>query len=212
MGLHAPEQGFLPAPLFFEHASYPNGWIIVFVLFLVNLLFVYYNACTVLLFDDRYFGVVKRVVEAARSRILISQFKIDSVGISGNSCVNQLLVTLVKKAEAGVNVKLLLDCILPLRGRSANNAFVALWLKKHRIDVRFLPQNRCQHAKFLTVDGGHLIVGSHNWTVNSLKRNSECSVYLTDVLSVSVAEAEGSRLFDAGKEFGPGPSGSRGRA
>lgn len=177
--------------------------VVRFYFSLVKPLFLYYDVCMLLLADNLYFGVVRKVVEAARSRVFVSQFKVDSSGISGNSLVHQLLLTLVKKADEGVSVEVLLDCILPLRGRSANNAFVALWLKKRHVDVRYLPRNRCQHAKTLIVDGSHLVVGSHNWTVNSLTRNSECSLYLTDLAAIASAEADYRHLFDTAIEFKP---------
>lgn len=150
-----------------------------------------------LLFDEAYAGVVGRVLERARSRIQVSQFKIDSFGISGRSAVNQLLVTLVRSAEKGIKVQVLLDCILPLKGRSANNVFVAQWLARRGVEVRSLRRNVCQHSKVVLVDGEHGIVGSHNWTVNSLSRNSECSVYFTDVGVVRDAETVFSRLFSS---------------
>ena len=131
--------------------------------------------------DQRYFSMVKKLMDGAAREINISQFKIDSCGIGGKSLVNQLLVTIASKAESGVKVKVLLDCLLPLKGRSANNAFVALWLKRRNVDVRYMAGNRCQHSKIVEVDGEHVVIGSHNWTVNSLSRNSEVSVYLTDI-------------------------------
>lgn len=138
--------------------------------------------------DERYFNLVKRLIDGATREILVSQFKIDSCGISGKSLVSQLLMTLTSKAEKGVKVKILLDCILPLKGRSANNAFIALWLKKRNVDVRYLAHNRCQHSKMLAVDGEHVVIGSHNWTVNSLTRNSEISLYLTDIETIRQAK------------------------
>jgi phosphatidylserine/phosphatidylglycerophosphate/cardiolipin synthase-like enzyme len=130
--------------------------------------------------DQGYFNLVKRLIDGAAKEILVSQFKIDSCGIVGKGLVNQLLVALTSKAEGGVKVNVLLDCLLPLKGRSANNVFVALWMKKRKVNVRYLVGNRCQHSKILEVDGEHVVIGSHNWTVNSLTRNSEMSVYLTD--------------------------------
>jgi len=130
--------------------------------------------------DKGYFNLAKKLIDGARKEILISQFKIDSCGVAGKSLVNQLLVTHTSKAEKGIKVKVLLDCILPLRGRSANNAFIAAWLRKRKVEVKYLARNRCQHSKILEVDGEHVVIGSHNWTVNSLSRNSEISIYLTD--------------------------------
>lgn len=160
-----------------------------------------YTIGGMLLFDESYAGVVKRLLERARDRVLISQFRIDSSGVTGKGVVNQLLGVLVKRAEDGVKVGVLLDCILPLRGRSANNTFVALWLKKRHVEVKYLDRSRCQHAKVLVVDGEHAVIGSHNWTMNSLLRNSECSIYTTDVATVNDVEVELNRVFSGAREF-----------
>ncbi len=48
-----------------------------------------------------------------------------------------LLGALVIKRNEGVPVDVLLNCIEPLRGCSANNASVAWWLQEHNISVRF---------------------------------------------------------------------------
>ena len=160
-----------------------------------------YNAGMMILVDQAYLRLVQKVCEQAKSSILVCQFKIDSAGISGSGAVHQLLVTLVNRAVAGVKVRVLLDCILPLRGRSANNAFVALWMKKRNIDVRYLEHNRCQHAKVLAVDGVHTVVGSHNWTRNSLGRNAEASMYLTDSLVAKQFEDIYGRLFELARPY-----------
>ena len=155
-----------------------------------------------LILNDKYVGIAKRVIGGAQSKIDVCQFKIDSAGISGNGAVSQLLMTLVSKAEEGVRVRLLLDCILPLRGRSANNRFVALWLKKRGVHVKYLPRNRCQHAKALLVDGKHVILGSHNWTANSLLRNEEWSLYFTSHDVISEVESQFDRDYAAAFEYG----------
>lgn len=177
---------------------------------LVKRYFMYYDMAAVLVLNEKYAGMVKRLIERAKGKIDICQFKIDSAGVAGNGVINQILVTLVKKAEEGVQVRCLLDCILPLRGRSANNTFVALWLKKRGVKVRYLPMNRCQHAKAVVVDGAHALVGSHNWTVNSLMRNEEWSIYFTDCGMIGEIEGEFERVFGAAFEYGANQVGRRG--
>lgn len=152
--------------------------------------------------DNGYFNLVQKLLDGAVREILVSQFKIDSCGIAGKSLVNQLLVTLTSKAQSGVKVRVLLDCILPLKGRAANNAFVASWLKKRNVEVKYMARNRCQHAKIVQVDGAHVVLGSHNWTVNSLTRNCEVSVYLTDDESVNQVRCDYESDFNAGIPFG----------
>jgi len=154
-----------------------------------------------LLEDDHYAGVAKKVIGFARRYVRVSQFKIDSAGIKGSGVVAGLLGALVKKRNEGVSVDVLLNCIEPLRGCSANNASVAWWLQEHNISVRFLPRNRCQHSKVLLVDGEHGVVGSHNWGTNSLLRNRECSLYFTSAAVVSRLEQSFCRSFDEARPF-----------
>jgi phosphatidylserine/phosphatidylglycerophosphate/cardiolipin synthase-like enzyme len=53
-------------------------------------------------------------------------------------------------------------------------------MRKCNIDVRYLPDRRTAHAKLLIVDEAHLILGSHNWSLQSLTNNFEVSIYLQD--------------------------------
>jgi len=133
----------------------------------------------VLLINNRYAGMLQKVISLAKRQIYVTQFKIDHIGVRGNGIVADVLNLLAKKSKEGVKVKVLLDCILPLRGRAANNAKVAQWMIARGIEVKYLDRNRCQHSKVVIVDSEHLLLGSHNWSQNSLLRNEEMSIYLT---------------------------------
>ena len=155
-----------------------------------------------ILLNERYASKLKRVIDLSTRRLYISQFKIDVAGVRGKGIVSELLNLIAKKSAEGVDVRVILDCILPLRGRAANNAGVAIWLMARGIGVRYLPRNRCQHSKVVVADGYHLIIGSHNWSRNSLTRNDECSIYLYDAKLAGEMEANFLNTYDGACEFG----------
>jgi len=141
------------------------------------------------------------LVDAAVQSVHVAMFKIDLVGVRGSGVVAQLLDGLRRAAGRGVETKVLMDCILPLRGRAANNAGVGRWLQGKGIPVRYLSRNRCEHAKLVLVDEKHFVFGSHNWTTNSLTRNFEVSCYLTDSEIVEGIEKVFREQFDRAVDF-----------
>ena len=154
-----------------------------------------------LLLDEKYRAMLAHVVANASQRVYVVTFRIDSHGVSGKGHVSDLLRVLARKKAEGVDVKVLLDYIAPLRGRAINNAVVARWLCGLGIEVKHLPRNRCIHAKFVCVDGKELFLGSHNWTLNSLSRNFELSICVNDPQIVRSAENVFLSLFQSALSF-----------
>jgi len=88
---------------------------------------------------------------------------------------------------AGVRVRVLLNITGRRSGLSRLNENTGRTLKAHGIDIGYLPDNRCQHAKMLIIDRSMGIIGSHNWSPKSMTENFEVSVaiyhpgYLKDI-------------------------------
>ena len=59
----------------------------------------------------------------------------------------------------------------------------------------------CQHAKIIEIDGKHVVIGSHNWTLNSFTRNSEVSVYLTDAETITMVKSNYEADYGSALEY-----------
>lgn len=53
-------------------------------------------------------------------------------------------------------------------------------LKNSGVDVRYLKNNRCCHAKIVVIDRVICFVGSHNLSVRSCHNNFELSVFISE--------------------------------
>ena len=91
-----------------------------------------------------------------------------------------LLQRLIAAHERGLDVQVILDRDAEqdvYHSRLINlPAYQALSAK--RVPVRYDRVARLTHSKGLLVDGRHLVMGSHNWTLSAFSRYDETSVYL----------------------------------
>lgn len=91
-----------------------------------------------------------------------------------------LLQQLIAAHERGVDVQVILD--RDAEGDVYNSRLINLpayqALKAKQVPVRYDTVARLTHSKGLLVDGRHLVMGSHNWTLSAFTRYDETSVYL----------------------------------
>jgi phosphatidylserine/phosphatidylglycerophosphate/cardiolipin synthase-like enzyme len=87
------------------------------------------------------------------------------------------------------------------KGVAKTNAAVANAFRAAGVDVRYLPNGRCSHAKILIVDGIQMIVGSHNWSVQSFTRNFELSIMTDDNTLIRQAMDIYRGIFTRGKRW-----------
>lgn len=91
-----------------------------------------------------------------------------------------LLQQLIAAHERGVDVQVILD--RDAEGDVYNSRIINLpayqALKAKQVPVRYDTVARLTHSKGLLVDGRHLVMGSHNWTLSAFTRYDETSVYL----------------------------------
>ncbi|MDJ0765306.1 MAG: phospholipase D-like domain-containing protein [Myxococcota bacterium] len=133
-----------------------------------------------LLFDEAYAPFVKQLIQNATQSIKIIMFymKYDKAGKDTPS--DQLVKELVVAKKRGVEIQVILDRDREgdvYRSRLINhNAFKAL--QQAGIDVVFDEFNRVNHTKLVVVDDRHVVIGSHNWTLGSLKKYDETSLYV----------------------------------
>ena len=154
-----------------------------------------------LIFDEQYFMACLDLVKAARSEILLSSFVVNLQAYRKTTKSQALLESLKESALRGVDIKVLLNRFRPQMKVSKLNTIVAKYLNSSKIDVRYLADNRCSHAKFICIDSKYLILGSHNWTRKALERNFEVSLSLDDEKIVLELRAWFLRLFNAAQKF-----------
>lgn len=154
-----------------------------------------------LVFDEQYFAVCLSMIRAAKENIFLSTFVVNLQAYRKQTKTQSLLGALKEAAQRGVEVKILLNRYQPQRKITKLNNLAALYLKGDNIDLRFLPDNRCCHAKFIVVDKKSFILGSHNWTRKALERNFEVSFFLEDVILAGELTAWFLRLFLRSKKF-----------
>lgn len=156
-----------------------------------------------ILFNGDYKKYVLPRIAGAVKSVYVSQFKFEPVGVSEIDSVGCLLNALVKKHKEGLDVKVLLNYAVGVRGWHALNRFVFQKLYEAGVDVRYLGGSRIVHAKILVVDGETAVIGSHNWCRNSLTRNFECSVVLPDIQGAEYVRSFFCEVFAGAKKYVP---------
>jgi hypothetical protein len=109
----------------------------------------------------------------------------------------QVVEALGRARARGVDVKLMLSHDLPgdyHRARLVNQGAFAR-LRAARVPVRMTHVEVPSHAKVITIDGQHVLIGSHNWTASSFYRYEETSAYLHSAAAAAQAEGRLDRLW-----------------
>jgi phosphatidylserine/phosphatidylglycerophosphate/cardiolipin synthase-like enzyme len=109
--------------------------------------------------DGGYKGVVQPLIQAAKSRILLCTYGMNT----DDKDVQAVLADVGAAVKRGVQVRVVLD-VSPADygGDPTINADAGVYLKKLGADVRNDPGTVITHAKFLVVDDT-AVLGSNNW-------------------------------------------------
>lgn len=137
--------------------------------------------------NEQFTAAAQEYLGQATRYVDVATYKFEYSKGSDARELNSLISTLYSLAIIDVRVRVLLHG----GGRRTTlvkiNEYAARELKKHKIQCRYLPDNRTQHAKLILVDKCIGIIGSHNWSVKSLVQNFEVSVglyhagYISDI-------------------------------
>ena len=153
------------------------------------------------LIDEEYRKMLTQAFEGARREIRIMMYRIQRKLGRGTTEENLFLETLKERVSKGVRVWLLID-YYPRPGMAyKENLFAALTLVEKGVWARYLSKSRVCHAKAVIIDQEVAIIGSHNWTTNSLHRNLELSVMIKDKEEVKRMIEEFDKLFKSGEKF-----------
>jgi len=126
--------------------------------------------------NEEYLAVAQGILDQARHKVDICTYKFELSKRPDAQGLNSLIGTLYDLAIIDVRIRVLLNTTGKRSGLTRINENAGRVLKRHGLEVRTLPDGRCQHAKILIVDGCLGIIGSHNWSPKSMTDNFEVSV------------------------------------
>jgi len=130
------------------------------------------NNMGLLLIDEQFLPQAMALLDMAQREIAISTFKLEITDKPRGRPLRAFFMKLVEKCKAGIKVNILFNCHDDRRATPRTN-----------LDVRYLKDNRCCHAKALIIDKEQALIGSHNLSVMSCASNFEVS-YLTPDLEI----------------------------
>jgi phosphatidylserine/phosphatidylglycerophosphate/cardiolipin synthase-like enzyme len=90
----------------------------------------------------------------------------------------RLLDALIDARRRNLSVRVLMDADRdtdPYRS-TVINAGAKVYLEAAGVPVRFDPEDRLLHSKFIVIDGSVVIMGSHNWSAGSYFQFDDLSV------------------------------------
>lgn len=130
------------------------------------------------LLSDQFVHAVSRMIDDAQNRVDVCVFHMTVPRVTDSTY--KLLDSLASAKSRGVAVRVLLDqdrASDPYRSTIINSPARG-WLSALGIPCRFDPADRLLHSKFVVIDGGISVVGSHNWTKTSLVRMEDLSLVI----------------------------------
>ncbi len=148
-----------------------------------------------LVVDEQYITIAQALVEQAKKEICISSFKLEICDKPRGRDLKRFFESIVEKQKSGVKVRILFNWHDDQRSVAKTNYSASIFLKQAGVDIRYLKNNRCCHAKLLMIDKEKILLGSHNLSVRSTQNNFEMSYLIPDPETVAQAAGEFERLF-----------------
>lgn len=138
-----------------------------------------------LLIDQDFLPQATAMIDMAHHHIDIATFKAEITSTPRGRRLRLFFDKLFEKRDNGVQIRFLINWHDKRRAVPLTNLTVIHELKRHKIEVRKLPADRCCHSKILLVDKRRAIIGSHNLSIKSCHNNFEVSYLLLDPVSVN---------------------------
>lgn len=152
-----------------------------------------------LLVDQDFLPQATSLISMAHRHIDIATFKAEITSKPRGRRLRYFFDILYAKRCSGVDVNFLINWNTERRVVPLTNQYVIQELKRRKVNVRILPNDRCCHAKLLIVDKRVAIIGSHNLSVRSCNNNFEVSYLIQDPGSVARLTAAFNHVFSAAK-------------
>ena len=151
--------------------------------------------------NEQYLATAHGILGLAGRNVDICTYKFEISQRTDARGLNSLVGTLYALATIGVPVRVLLNITGKRSGLSRLNENTGRTLKAHGIEVRYLPDRRCQHAKMLLVDRCVGIIGSHNWSPKSMTENFEVSVAIYHAGYLEEIQAHFDKIWEGSKKL-----------
>lgn len=135
--------------------------------------------------DEDYVRKLPALFRRAEKRIRISLYSVVPTGKATKKSSLLLLEHLACTTKHGVECLVLLNMVARGGFLKAQNLKAIEAMRRHGIQTRQLTGSRINHAKFVLIDDKLAVVGSHNWSTCSLRRNHEASMLTDDPATVT---------------------------
>ncbi len=127
---------------------------------------------------QKYQPAVKKAISKAEKEIRASLYYIS---YNPKGSVSELMNELLRAKKRGVDIEIILDAGCGLKNDntpSMKNVKAFSFLKQNGIKVFYDDKETLNHSKYLVIDGKIVIVGSFNWSNQSLEKNRENAVLI----------------------------------
>jgi phosphatidylserine/phosphatidylglycerophosphate/cardiolipin synthase-like enzyme len=124
--------------------------------------------------DRDYFPNVANALESANSSVHIIIYSANYYLDYPNSSTNILFDELERLSDEGKDVRMIVD-------EDATDAPVVRMMKERGINIKFDSSATTTHAKLIIIDSKIIIIGSTNWSYNSIEKNHETNVMINSV-------------------------------
>jgi len=145
--------------------------------------------------DNEFLPQAMALIDSAKKSVDVSTFKAEITHKPRGKRLIAFFNKLYEKKSQGLRVRFMINFHDDRRVMPKTNLCAINNLKNHKIEVRSLSHNRCNHAKLLIVDTDKAIVGSHNLSVKSCHNNFEVSCIVVDPVLVCYLQAVYDRVF-----------------
>ena len=131
-----------------------------------------------ILIGSDYVNTVVPLLNNAKTGIEIAMYHWGYYPVVSKSEVQNINYALKSACHRGVPVRCLLHCGSPSDGLFRKNSDMANRLRAWGAQVKFYKRSGTMHAKLILIDRNFAILGSHNFSRQSMKTNIEVSVLL----------------------------------
>jgi len=121
--------------------------------------------------DREYFRTVQTLIDSANFSIDVIMYTINYYPEYPDSKGHMLLFDLEEAAARGVGVRIITD-------QTPTEKPVLSMLKDSGIEIKYDSKEKTTHAKLIIIDSKIVIIGSTNWSYNSIEKNHEANVLI----------------------------------
>jgi len=154
-----------------------------------------------LLIEEEFLPAAKYLIMRAKYSVFISTFKAEITSKPRGRKLSKLFDEICQAKIRGLDVRVLINTAAPRGSIPLSNAYAVTFLKKNGVEVRKLQHERCCHAKLIIVDGGTVILGSHNLSVKSCHNNFEVSCMIYSQPTVETLWEKYNEVWEGAKEL-----------